>query len=153
VKTDKAVNVGLFIFAVVFFIGFDLVSTMAAASYLGSFDYEGNGLFRLAYGAGGMPAVVVVKVVASLVAFAGAYVLAARIPGFKIMGRGILAGAGVGGAFVGLSNLNILFNNRSFWVFGIDSGTFTTIIMLMIFIGSIGLSIISSMRAPSPNAS
>ena len=52
-----------------------------------------------------------------------------RYEQFRGIGAGVLGGATAAGLFVGTSNINILYQGCSIWVFGLDSGTIATIII------------------------
>ena len=110
----------LLLSAVVFYVLYDIVSTMAAYNYLGSFEYEKSFLIKSAFDLAGIPGFIAIKAVMSAAAILAAYMLMEYYTRLKAFGAGILAGASVAGLFVGTSNLNILVNGSSFWIFGID---------------------------------
>lgn len=119
----------LVITSIVFYVFYDIVSTIAAYHYLGTFEYERSTLIRAAFYAAGLPGFVSIKVIVSTAAILAAYVLMERYRQFRGMGAGILAGATCAGIFVGTSNLNILLNGSSIWLLGLDSGTVATLII------------------------
>lgn len=119
----------LLISSIIFYVGFDVFSTLAAYRYLGTFEYERSVVIRSAFDLAGVPGFILIKVVISMVAIAAAFWLMERYEQFRGLGAGVLAGATVAGMFVGASNINILYQGSSIWVWGLDSGTVATIII------------------------
>ncbi len=119
------------IYAVLFFIVFDAVSTLIAANYLGSFDYEKSNLLKIAYDAGGVYGFLLVKIVLGTVLLLALYVLSELYPKYEQHLTLVLFGVAASGLFVGLSNLNIVVNGHSIWFFGIDAGTIATITLIL----------------------
>lgn len=115
--------------SIVFYVFYDIVSTIAAYSYLGTFEYEKSTLIKAAFYAAGVPGFISIKLVVSMIAILAAYLLMERYERFRGLGAGILAGATLAGLFVGTSNMNILFNGCSIWLLGMDSGTIAAIII------------------------
>jgi hypothetical protein len=113
----------LFASSIVFYVLYDIISTIAAFNYLGTFQYEKSLLLKASFDAAGVGGFIFMKVAFSLIALYLAYLLIERFYRFRGIGLGILAGASAAGLFVGTSNLNIVFNGSSFWLMGIDSGT------------------------------
>ncbi len=120
----------LFASAIVFYVLYDIVSTIAAFNYLGTFQYEKSVLLKTAFDSGGVLGFIFMKVVFSMIALYMAYLLIEHFPRFRGIGMGILAGATIAGIFVGSSNLNIVFNGSSFWLAGLDSGTIAALIII-----------------------
>ena len=120
----------LFASAIVFYILYDIVSTIAAFNYLGTFQYEKSVLLKSAYDSAGVLGFIFIKVIFSMIALYFAYLLIEHFPRFQGIGMGILAGATLAGIFVGSSNFNIVFNGSSFWIMGIDSGTLAALIIV-----------------------
>jgi hypothetical protein len=120
----------LFASSVVFYVFYDIISTLAAFDYLGTFQYEKSLLLKTSFDMGGVPGFILMKLVFSLLALYLAYLLIERFPRFRGIGLGILGGATAAGIFVGSSNLNIIFNGSSFWFLGIDSGTLAAVIIV-----------------------
>ena len=120
----------LFASSVVFYVFYDIISTLAAFNYLGTFQYEKSLLLKTSYDMGGVPGFIFIKLVFSMLALYLAYLLIERFPRFRGIGLGILGGATAAGIFVGSSNLNIIFNGSSFWFLGIDSGTLAAVIII-----------------------
>jgi hypothetical protein len=52
-----------------------------------------------------------------------------RYEQFRGLGAGVLGGATAAGLFVGASNINIIYQGCSIWLWGLDSGTVATIII------------------------
>jgi hypothetical protein len=121
----------LFSFSIVFFVLYDVISTIAALNYLGTFEYEKSFLLKASFGAAGVPGFILIKMIFSLLALGLAYMLVERFNKFRGVGLGILAGATAAGLFVGTSNFNIILNNSSFWLMGLDSGTIAAILILV----------------------
>lgn len=121
--------------SIVFYIGYDILSTLAAYNYLGTFDYEKSVLIKAAFDVAGVPGFIGVKTLFSTLAIFTSFLLMERYHMFKKFGAGILAGATLAGLFVGTSNFNIILNGSSFWIFGIDSGTIATIIIIACALG------------------
>ena len=119
----------LLISSIIFYIGFDIFSTLAAYWYLGTFEYERSSLIRGAFDLGGVPGFILIKVLISLLAISAAFVLMERYQHFRGLGAGVLGGATMAGLFVGTSNINILYQGSSFWLMGLDSGTVATLII------------------------
>ena len=120
----------LFASSVIFYVFYDIISTLAAFNYLGTFQYEKSFLLKTSFDMAGVPGFILMKIVFSLIALYLAFLLVERFPKFRGIGLGILAGATAAGIFVGSSNLNIVFNGSSFWFMGIDSGTLAAIIIV-----------------------
>ncbi len=119
----------LLISSILCYIGFDIFSTLAAYVYLGTFEYERSTLIRGAFDLAGVPGFILIKVIISLIAITAAFWLMERYEQFRGLGAGVLGGATAAGLFVGTSNINILYQGCSIWVFGLDSGTIATIII------------------------
>jgi len=126
--------------AIVFYVLYDIVSTMAAYNFLGSFEYEKSFLIKAAFDLAGVPGFILLKTVLSAVAICAAYLLMEFYTRLKAFGAGILAGASVAGFFVGTSNFNILVNGSSFWIFGLDSGTVAALIIVLFAAGGLLMS-------------
>lgn len=120
----------LLLSAVLFYVVYDVISTIAAFNYLGTFEYEKSFLLKASFDAAGVPGFITIKMVLSMVALLLAYTLVERFHQFRGVGMGLLGGATMAGAFVGTSNFNILLNGSSIWVAGIDSGTFAAILIV-----------------------
>jgi hypothetical protein len=116
--------------AVIFYVIYDVISTIAAFNYLGTFQYEKSALLKAAFDIAGVPGFITIKMVLSMIALLLAYMLVDRFKQFQGVGMGLLAGATLAGAFVGTSNLNILFNGSSIWIAGVDSGTVAAVIIV-----------------------
>lgn len=116
--------------AVIFYIFYDLISTIAAYQYLGTFDYEQSFLIKAIYDSSGIPGFIFVKILLSSIAIYAAYLIMERSAQFRGFGIGILIGATLAGLFVGTSNLNIILTGGSFWVFGLDSGTIAILLLV-----------------------
>jgi hypothetical protein len=121
----------LLLTAIVFYVLYDIVSTLAAFNFLGSFEYEKSFLIKAAFNMAGVPGFIVLKVVMSAAAILAAYLLMEHYTRLKAFGAGILAGASAAGLFVGTSNFNILVNGSSIWILGLDSGTVAAIIIVL----------------------
>ena len=119
----------LLISSVICYVLYDIVSTLAAYSYLGSFEYEKSFLIKSAFQLAGIPGFIAIKMVVSLIAIAAAYLLMERYEQFLGLGVGVLSGATAAGLFVGTSNMNILLQGSSIWLLGLDSGTVASIII------------------------
>jgi hypothetical protein len=126
VRTGKL----LLISSIIFYVLYDIISTLAAYSYLGTFEYEQSIIIKAFFGMAGIPGFIFIKVFLSMIALYIAYSLIKSKKGFSGFGKGILAGATLSGIFVGTSNLNIIFNGSSFWLFGLDSGKVAALIIL-----------------------
>ena len=120
----------LFSSSIVFFVLYDVISTIAAFNYLGSFQYEKSFLLKTSFDAAGVPGFILIKIILSMLALCLAYLLVERFHKFRGVGLGILAGATAAGLFVGTSNFNIILNDSSFWLMGLDSGTISAILIL-----------------------
>ncbi len=125
----------LFVSSTVFYIFYDIFSTIAASEYLGTFDYEKSLVLKASYNAAGIPGFILIKLIISLMALYLVYLLAERNRRFRGAGLGIMAGATFAGIFVGTSNLNIVLNGSSFWIMGLDSGTIAAFIIMLCTIG------------------
>lgn len=121
----------LFASAVVFYVAYDIISTIIAFRYLGTFQYEKSFLLKVSFDTAGVAGFIFMKVVFSMIALTLALVLIERFPKFRGVGTGMLAGATLAGFFVGTSNLNIILNGSSFWIMGLDSGTMAAIIIVV----------------------
>jgi hypothetical protein len=119
----------LLVSSVICYVLYDIVSTLAAYSYLGSFEYEKSFLIRSAFEFAGVPGFISIKMAVSLVAIVAAYLLMERYEQFRGLGMGVLSGATAAGLFVGTSNMNILFQGSSIWLLGLDSGLVASIII------------------------
>jgi hypothetical protein len=113
-----------------FYVLYDIISTIAAFNYLGTFQYEKSLVLKASFDAMGVPGFILMKVIFSVLALYLAYLLADRFPQFRGVGLGILAGASAAGLFVGSSNFNIVLNGSSFWVMGLDSGTIAALLIV-----------------------
>jgi hypothetical protein len=120
----------LFASSIVFYVLYDIISTIAAFNYLGTFEYEKSFILKAAFDAAGVLGFVSIKVFFSVLALFLAYLLIERFHKFRGIGLGILAGASVAGLFVGTSNFNIVYNGTSFWLMGLDSGTIAALMIL-----------------------
>ncbi len=119
----------LLVTSVLFYVLYDIFSTLAAYSYLGSFEYEKSFLIKSAFQIAGIPGFISIKMAVSMVAIVAAYLLMERYEQFMGLGVGVLSGATVAGLFVGTSNMNILFQGNSIWLLGMDSGTVASILI------------------------
>lgn len=129
----------LLISAIVFFVFYDLISTILAFNYLGSFQYESSLLLRTTFDFGGVPGFILIKAGISTLLLLLVYLYLEYFHKAGDEGRGMnspavtasLNGAGIGtltgatlaGFFAGTSNLNIVLNGSSIWLMGLDSGT------------------------------
>jgi hypothetical protein len=129
----------LLISAIVCFVFYDLISTILAFNYLGSFQYESSLLLRATFDIGGVPGFILIKAGISTLLLILVYLHVEYYPkamgeetgmnspaitaGLRGAGIGTLAGATIAGFFAGTSNLNIVLNGSSIWLMGIDSGT------------------------------
>ena len=120
----------LFASSIVFYVLYDILSTVVAFNYLGTFQYEKSFLLKASFDAGGVLGFITMKMVFSLVALYLAYLLVERFQRFRGAGLGILVGATAAGIFVGSSNFNIALNGNSFWLLGLDSGTVAMLIII-----------------------
>lgn len=120
----------LFASSIIFYVFYDIISTLAAYNYLGTFQYEKSFLLKTSFDMGGVAGFILMKLVFSMLALYFAFLLIEHFPKFRGVGLGILGGATAAGIFVGSSNLNIVFNGSSFWFLGIDSGTLAAVIIL-----------------------
>ncbi len=120
----------LFASSIVFYVLYDIISTIAAFNYLGTFQYEKSFILKSAFEAAGVPGFILMKAIFSVTALYLAYMLVERFRRFRGVGLGILAGATAAGLFVGSSNFNILLNGSSFWLMGLDSGTVAALLIL-----------------------
>ena len=127
--------------AVIFYVIYDVISTIAAFNYLGTFEYEKSSLLKAAFDLAGVPGFITIKMVLSMIALLLAYMLVDRFKQFQGVGMGLLGGATLAGAFVGTSNLNIILNGSSIWIAGVDSGTIAAAII-------VGCSILGFILAP-----
>jgi hypothetical protein len=116
--------------SVICYIFYDIASTLAAYNYLGTFEYEKSVLIREAFNLAGVPGFIFIKMAVSLLAIYAAYLLMERYERFRGLGAGVLSGATAAGLFVGTSNMNIIFRGNSIWLWGMDSGTVATILIL-----------------------
>ncbi len=116
--------------AVIFYVIYDVISTIAAFNYLGTFQYEKSSLLKASFDIAGVPGFITIKLILSMIALLLAYMLVDRFKQFQGVGMGLLAGATLAGAFVGTSNLNIILNGSSIWIAGIDSGTIAALIIV-----------------------
>lgn len=132
----------LFASAIVFYVLYDIISTIAAFNYLGTFQYEKSFLLKASFDAMGVPGFILIKIIFSMLALFLAYMLIERFQKFKGVGMGILAGATIAGLFVGTSNLNIVFNGSSIWLMGLDSGTIAALLI-------IGCAVLGYLLSPS----
>lgn len=138
----------LLISAIVCFVLYDIISTILAFNYLGSFQYESSFLLKTTFDAGGIPGFILMKAGISMLLLLLVYLHVEHFqkPGGEGQGAhlpmvnaslhgagiGILTGATMAGLFAGTSNLNIVLNGSSIWLMGIDSGT----IAMALIIGS-----------------
>lgn len=120
----------LFASSIVFYVLYDIISTIVAFNYLGTFQYEKSFILKTSFDALGAPGFILMKVIFSLIALYLAYLLVEHFKKFRGVGLGILAGASIAGLFVGTSNFNIVYNGSSFWIMGIDSGTIAALLIL-----------------------
>ena len=125
----------LFGSAIIFYVLYDIISTMAAFNYLGTFQYEKSFILKTAFDSAGVTGFIFIKVIFSLLALYLAYLLIEHFQKFRGVGMGILAGATAAGIFVGSSNMNIVLNGSSFWVMGVDSGTIAALLILGCAVG------------------
>ena len=125
----------LFGSAIIFYVLYDIISTMAAFNYLGTFQYEKSFILKTAFDSAGVTGFIFIKVIFSLLALYLAYLLIEHFQKFRGVGMGILAGATAAGIFVGSSNINIVLNGSSFWVMGLDSGTIAALLILGCAVG------------------
>jgi hypothetical protein len=116
--------------AVLFYVIYDIISTVAAFNYLGTFEYEKSVLLKASFDMAGLFGFIAIKMILSMVALLLAYMLVENFNQFRGVGLGLLGGATVAGAFVGTSNLNIVFNGSSLWVAGLDSGTIAAVLIV-----------------------
>ncbi|OPY26563.1 MAG: hypothetical protein A4E28_02454 [Methanocella sp. PtaU1.Bin125] len=115
--------------SIICYVLYDIVSTLAAYAYLGSFEYEKSVLIKSAFELAGVPGFIAIKMTVSLIAIAAAFMLMERYVQFRGLGVGVLSGATLAGLFVGTSNMNILVQGSSIWLLGMDSGTVAAIII------------------------
>lgn len=130
----------LLVSAIVFYVLYDIVSTLAAYNFLGSFEYEKSYLIKAAFDLAGVPGFIALKIVMSAAAITAAYILMEYYDKLRAFGAGILGGASVAGLFVGTSNFNILLNGSSIWLFGLDSGTIAAIIIVLFAVAGLLMS-------------
>ena len=134
--------------SIVCYVLYDIASTLAAYSYLGTFAYERSVLIRSAFDLAGVPGFILVKLLVSLLAIASAYLLMERYEQFRGLGAGLLAGATMAGLFVGTSNLSIIYQGCSIWLWGLDSGTIATAIICGC--SALGLLATGRLKKPRP---
>ncbi len=136
----------LLISAIVCFVFYDLITTILAFNYLGSFQYESSFLLKTIFNIGGVPGFILMKAGFSTILLLLVYLHVeyfhkaglegsdehspAAIASLHGAGIGTLAGATIAGLFAGTSNLNILLNGSSIWLMGIDSGTIAIVIVI-----------------------
>lgn len=120
----------LFGSSIVFYVLYDIISTLAAFNYLGTFEYEKSAILKASFDAAGVWGFIAIKLIFSVIALYLAYLLIEHFRKFRGVGLGILAGASLAGLFVGTSNFNIVFNGSSFWLMGLDSGTVAALLIL-----------------------
>jgi hypothetical protein len=120
----------LFGSSIVFYVLYDIISTLAAFNYLGTFEYEKSAILKASFDAAGVWGFIAIKLIFSVIALYLAYLLIEHFKKFRGVGLGILAGATLAGVFVGTSNFNIVFNGSSFWLMGLDSGTIAAMLIL-----------------------
>jgi len=125
----------LFGSSIVFYVLYDIISTIAAFNYLGTFQYEKSFLLKASFDAAGVWGFILIKVVFSVLALYLAYLLIEHFKKFRGVGLGILAGASAAGLFVGTSNFNIVLNGSSIWIMGLDSGTISALLILGCAVG------------------
>jgi len=133
------------------YVFYDIVTTLAAYQYLGTFQYEKSALIKAAFFAAGVPGFISIKLVVSIAAILAAYLIMERFQQFRGLGAGVLTGATLAGLFVGTSNLNIVFHGCSIWLMGVDSGTVAAgIILGCTILGILANSFLR--KSPSPQA-
>ncbi len=120
----------LFGSSIAFYVLYDIISTLAAFNYLGTFEYEKSAILKASFDAAGVWGFIAIKLIFSVTALYLAYLLIEHFKKFRGVGLGILAGATLAGLFVGTSNFNILLNGSSFWLMGLDSGTIAAIMIV-----------------------
>lgn len=123
--------------AVLFYVIYDIISTVAAFNYLGTFEYEKSALLKASFDMAGLFGFIAIKMILSIVALLLAYMLVENFKQFRGVGLGLLGGATIAGAFVGTSNMNIVFNGSSLWVAGLDSGTIAALLILGCAVGGL----------------
>ncbi len=127
------INQMLLVLSIMFFVFFDMFSTLIAYNYLSTFEYEKSFFLKLAFKIGGIYGFILLKSFVGIIALYLIYILTNNktLKKFENIGRGILVGSSLSGIYVGCSNINIIINNSSYWLFGLDSGT---IAVLLIFL-------------------
>jgi hypothetical protein len=139
--------------AIVCFVLYDIITTVIAFDYLGSFQYETSFLLKNSFGIAGIPGFILAKASISIIAILLVYLYIEHLhpschddDGLTSLattcvngaGLGILAGTTMAGLFVGTSNLNIPLNGSSIWLLGLDSSTIgIAIILASVAIGSV----------------
>jgi hypothetical protein len=102
----------LFILSIIFFILFDMISTIWALNYLGSYEYESSYILRNSFENFGLIGFIIIKfIIASIVLWIA----------YKLEFNYILIGTIIGGIYVGISNCMIPLTGHSLYIFNLDS--------------------------------
>ncbi len=99
---------------------YDAGSTVLAADYLDSFQYESSGLLRAVGMSSDAPGFLAIKLGVVFIALMFTLYLGVQFPGLRTAAIWVLSGAILAGIFVGTSNLNIILNGHSIFLFGQD---------------------------------
>lgn len=128
----------LLYFSIIFFGFYDLLSTLVAYNYLGSFEYETGALPNILYMLGGVNGFIIGKAV--IVGMCGLviYAIMDAYGEIRSVGRGLMIGMILSGILVGSSNLNIMVNGQSFEIGGVAINN----IVISILAGSIASGIV-----------
>jgi hypothetical protein len=107
---------------------YDSASSLAAAKYLGTFEYEANPVCRYLFSIS-PDYFMMIKCMTVVIGLSCLYLTIKNIDSLRSPGRCLMMYIAIAGAFVSLSNLNIIISDQSIFIFGLDSGIISTIII------------------------
>ena len=127
----------------------DMVSTMIVYGQIGTFEYESGLLPGLMYAAGGIPAVIAIKMVLTVLIAFTLYYMAMYLPDLDIMCTVMCAGASIVGVLVSASNLEGAFTGSTLWVLGYSIDQIAYIIFALAFAAGLACVAINYLQAGS----
>jgi hypothetical protein len=115
----------------------DAVSTLVVFWKIGTFEYELGLLPNLLYRLGDIEAVLIFKLMLTVIAAILLYYIAKNIPSLSRICTLICAGASVVGLFAAASNLKGAFSGSTLWIFGVRGDTIAYILFTLFFVAGI----------------
>ncbi len=116
---------------------FDAVSTSYLYWQLGTFEYELGLLTNVLYALGGIEAVIIFKLMLTVIAAILLYYIALNVPRLDNLCKLMCVGASVVGIFAATSNMKGALTGSTLWIFGVRGDLIAYILFTVFFIAGI----------------